>query len=50
MVASTLGGFFYLEWWFALLVGIVLSAISLDKNLVFARDNTDVGVARVLAA
>ncbi len=49
MTASTVAGFAQQGWWFIPLIGLVLTIIGMDKNILFARRNADVGAARVFA-
>ena len=47
MLVSTAGGFFHVDWYLVLIVGIALTLIGADRNFLFARQNSDVGTARV---
>jgi hypothetical protein len=49
MVASAGAGFFQIDWWFAVLIGLTLTLLNVGRNLSFARENTDVGMSRLLA-
>jgi hypothetical protein len=49
MIASAAAGFFQVDWWFAVLVGFLLTLLGASRNVAVARQNADVGAGRVLA-
>ena len=49
MVAATAAGFLGAAWWIALVIGLLLTLLSLTKHNTLARRYEDVGAARVLA-
>jgi hypothetical protein len=49
MVASATAGFFQLEWWSAVVIGLLLTLLNTNRSIAFVRENTDVGSARVFA-
>ena len=49
MVLATAAGFLGAAWWVALVIGLLLTLLSLTKHTTLARQYEDVGSARVLA-